>query len=261
MPSTATITSFYVFVPYSKARASYLNSNFSIWRGNIIPISDSITASDQEYDLGSSDHRWNNAYISGISLSISSGSSHVFSGTTDGGFKFTKDNTTTFSVTDGYFEGQNATPLDPTTSCAIGNMAQSSALNSTITTSTMITASVCYFYTSGKRPFFVGLKQVEGTVGSIGVELYDVTSTNDTIIRIRFNIGSIGFHIDSLGQDPLPDSTVVRTQHFYTPGCFGTIIDKTIVAGTITLYLSTETTTTSASLGIFRNVKLYAYEL
>ena len=64
MPSTATITAFYTFAACTKARASQTNANFDNYRGHVIPINtDTISASHQTHDLGSSDQQWRNAYF------------------------------------------------------------------------------------------------------------------------------------------------------------------------------------------------------
>jgi len=69
MPSTATITSFYSFTANTKARAGEVNNNFSVYRGHIIPVNtDTASASNLSHDLGSTDHRWNNAYASTLYL-------------------------------------------------------------------------------------------------------------------------------------------------------------------------------------------------
>lgn len=64
MPSSATITSFYNFSANTKARASQVNNNFDVFRGHIIPVEiATATSSDNNYDLGSYQHRWRNAYL------------------------------------------------------------------------------------------------------------------------------------------------------------------------------------------------------
>ena len=69
MPSTATITTFYSFMANTKARASHVNNNFDVFRGHIIPIStDTQTASDGSYDLGSVDYRWRSLYSQQVNL-------------------------------------------------------------------------------------------------------------------------------------------------------------------------------------------------
>lgn len=63
MPSSATITSFYTFTPFTTIRSSEVNANFSLFRGHLIPISPTTaTGSNLTYDLGSTEYIWNNAY-------------------------------------------------------------------------------------------------------------------------------------------------------------------------------------------------------
>lgn len=65
MPNT--IASFFSFSPATKARASEVNVNFSNFRGALIPInSDTVTASNNTHDLGSSEYVWNSIYLNGL---------------------------------------------------------------------------------------------------------------------------------------------------------------------------------------------------
>lgn len=67
MPSTATITSFYTFAAGSKARATQVNDNFSVFRGHIIPVDpNTIASANVTYDLGSDRNRWRTAYVQSI---------------------------------------------------------------------------------------------------------------------------------------------------------------------------------------------------
>lgn len=63
MPSTATITSFYSFAALTRIKSSEVNTNFSNFRGHIIPISPTTaTGANLSYDLGSTEYIWNNLY-------------------------------------------------------------------------------------------------------------------------------------------------------------------------------------------------------
>lgn len=63
-PSTATNTAFYTMVAGTKAKASEANTNWSVFRGHMIPINpDTVTSSDNLHDLGASDHRWRRIYV------------------------------------------------------------------------------------------------------------------------------------------------------------------------------------------------------
>ena len=65
----STITSFFTFVPGTKAKASQVNTNFLNYRGDILPINtDTTTASNFTHKLGTSDHRWAISHIEGINL-------------------------------------------------------------------------------------------------------------------------------------------------------------------------------------------------
>lgn len=59
-----TVTSYTTFVSGSKAKAEEMNANLDNHRGTLIPINtDSASAADEGFDLGSTDYRWNNAYF------------------------------------------------------------------------------------------------------------------------------------------------------------------------------------------------------
>lgn len=65
MPSTATITAFYTFAANTKARANYVNTNFSNYRGHIVAIdpNTATAAATETYDLGSTEYRWRTGYF------------------------------------------------------------------------------------------------------------------------------------------------------------------------------------------------------
>lgn len=83
MPSTNTITSLDLtsFVAGTRIKSVPMNTNFSIWRGHILPVDASISAAaDNNYDLGSSDYRWRKVYclnIGGLSVVSTTGSSTI----------------------------------------------------------------------------------------------------------------------------------------------------------------------------------------
>lgn len=59
-----TITAFYDFSPGTKARSSEVDANFSNFRGDLIPIEPmTATGSHLTYDLGSTEYRWDVAYL------------------------------------------------------------------------------------------------------------------------------------------------------------------------------------------------------
>lgn len=65
MPST--ITTYYSFQPATKARSSQVNTNFSNYRGDLLPINENTaSASNNTHYLGGSDHYWAGAYVGQI---------------------------------------------------------------------------------------------------------------------------------------------------------------------------------------------------
>lgn len=64
-----TITAFYTFTAGTKARASQVNTNFSNFRGDLIPVeADTSAASHNEHNLGLSTHRWLGIYGNTLDL-------------------------------------------------------------------------------------------------------------------------------------------------------------------------------------------------
>jgi hypothetical protein len=133
-------------------------------------------ATDQTYNLGSTDHRWRAGYFQGVSLSISIGASHILYGTTAGGFKFVKDETTTFQFLSTYYKGHNATPVGPTTTAGLGQWAHSSPINMTLSNGN-ISGSTCTLNYSGNRPVMVGFKSSGDTNGASGFFQYSPFTT------------------------------------------------------------------------------------
>lgn len=85
MPSSATITSsdFFSFVAKTRAKASQVNTNFSMFRGHLIPFDpNTIAAADATYDLGASDHRWNKLHVANFPMG-SRGSEYLKPGPND----------------------------------------------------------------------------------------------------------------------------------------------------------------------------------
>lgn len=65
MPNT--ITGYTTFVTATAAKSVEMNTNFSNYRGTILPIDpNTAAAATDTYDLGSSDYRWNNAYLNNL---------------------------------------------------------------------------------------------------------------------------------------------------------------------------------------------------
>ena len=99
-----TITAFYEFSAGSKARAAHVNTNFSNFRGDLVPINtDTATASDSAHDLGSSEHRWKGGYLGTINLEGSTSTTDV---------KLVPDTTVTSGAADLLFGTTTITSYD-----------------------------------------------------------------------------------------------------------------------------------------------------
>ena len=105
MPSSNTITAFYEFTAGTKARSSEVNSNFSVYRGNLLPVNtDTASSSDLTHNLGSDTHRWNDIYGGGINLAGATS-------TTD--FRLVPSTSDTLGVVDLMFGTTTITTLNP----------------------------------------------------------------------------------------------------------------------------------------------------
>jgi len=103
----STITAFATFVPGTKAKSSEVNTAFSNFRGDIVPInSDTITASNLTHKLGTSDHRWSLSHIEGINFGQTTASWQIVDATTTvGNWTLNEGHTSgseRFSVAAGY---------------------------------------------------------------------------------------------------------------------------------------------------------------
>lgn len=81
MPSSATITAFYSFTANTKARASYVNTNFSNYRGHIIAIdpNTATAATTETYDIGSTEYRWRTGYFRDIDIKANTSTGQALS--------------------------------------------------------------------------------------------------------------------------------------------------------------------------------------
>lgn len=130
MPSTATITSYYSFTALTTIRSSEVNANFSNYRGHLIPIDPdtSTAATTLTYDLGSSDHAWQNVYAKGMHLyahavgaNPPSGFYNVYVKSTDGK-AYKKDSGGVESQLGGGALVASGTPAAPNTITAAGGV-------------------------------------------------------------------------------------------------------------------------------------------
>lgn len=70
MPSSATLTAFYSFSANTVIYSSQVNTNFSNYRGHILPVdpNTATAATTRTYDLGANDHAWRNVYAQQVHL-------------------------------------------------------------------------------------------------------------------------------------------------------------------------------------------------
>jgi len=83
MPNT--ITAYNTFISGTKARSSEVNTNFSNYRGTILPISpSSAIAENRTHDLGSSEYYFLNSYSETVNFGLTITAAVSFSGNTAG---------------------------------------------------------------------------------------------------------------------------------------------------------------------------------
>jgi hypothetical protein len=210
MPSSATITAFYTFLPGKKAFTSKMNSNFAIFRGHIIPVdpNTATAASNNTYDLGSDESRWSTVYLGKLDLSLTSTTELIFEATTAGGYRFNANSVTGFYIDTSGYHGTNITPSPGATITAgIMGLAIVPIATIGITTPTVATAigdipgSTCTLTTVG-RPVHIFLS---GDTISSGISFYNDT-TSSRNINVRYSI--------------MRDTTTVATidfRHSYFP--------------------------------------------
>ena len=96
MPNT--ITSYYTFVPNTKARSSQVNTNFDNHRGTLLPIEENTqSASNLSHDIGATDHWWRAGYINEMYMGGSTGGWNI-SPTTTGYLQYNFSATTAFRL-------------------------------------------------------------------------------------------------------------------------------------------------------------------
>ena len=101
MPSS--ITTYHTFAAGTKARASQVNTNFSNYRGDILPINeDTASSSNSTHDLGKSDHRWRTVFADEVNFTTSTSTAGVIikadQSATAGSFNLNIGASTTFNI-------------------------------------------------------------------------------------------------------------------------------------------------------------------
>lgn len=266
MPSSATITAFYTFNAFTKARAYELNANFGNFRGHLIPIDTAnASATDQTHDLGATDHYWRALYATSISLSMSMGTSQVMTGTPAGGFKFVNGATTTVTVLGSTFQALNATPMDMTDTALAGGFGASTPMNISITSNGAVSGWTCTITTVG-RPVMIGLMNVGNTSGASGLFMRELTIGGITIpVGMKFiymnGATTMGAQYFGMGRTGIGTTGYPNSWAYFQAGTMQQMIFP--AAGTYKFFLVIDATTTSyTNIGFtLENVRLFAYEL
>lgn len=160
MPTT--ITAFYSFTANTKAKSSEVNTNFNNFRGNIIPINDDTqTASDNTHDLGSTEHRWRNAY--GVKYYYAGETTTTYSeGNSTGGINFIID-----GATSGVFAKYSGVTNTVSRSGGISQVSLNVGLTSNTVGAVEVSAAVMTINTGGIPYLFEAFAYSGDTVASI----------------------------------------------------------------------------------------------
>ena len=256
MPSSATITAFNVFTAGTKARASEVNTNFSNFRGHILPVDpNTSTSSDKTYALGAIDHFWSSIYTQQVALNLTSSMDLI---------ALTQQTTTGLYLN---FAGSPYRTLRKGV-----NLTLSTGINSTTLTSTTFTerANLGITYNLTGAHVHVGFKKLnDGTDNSsyVGIQ-YNNTTTSNTVAAlfggaIRFttiagNQGHQGFEITFPGYN----TTTVANNFLYRipSSSFAWEWDPGTISGSYTIAVSIAALTTSAYVQL-ENIQTFAYDI
>jgi hypothetical protein len=188
MPSTATITSFYVFSAKERPRIGLMNGNFNTFRGHLIPIdpNTATAAASGLYDLGSTEYRFRNSYVSKPDVSVTSTTALTLEAVTAGEFHFKNAGTPGLQLTSIGFVGYNVRACAGiTTTAQISDVAASAAINVSLSTTGNVTGSTCTLSTNGRPVLLCLVPDINTTTaGYSGVYLDTTISTTSAAYAI-----------------------------------------------------------------------------
>lgn len=199
MPTTATITTFYTFTANTKAKASEMNTNFSIFRGHIVPIEPlTITSSDITYDLGSAEHSWRGCYAESLYLDpMTSGAALILQADkalTAGAFVFKNNGTEILRVSPNGFATFGSQGFTTTVNLTIAhdNSTTAGAFNFKIgsTESAKLEVDGFNYASLQQRDYTTAAQALTNKKGTI--VLFDLTDRS-TLASTTFGIGSTTF--------------------------------------------------------------------
>lgn len=234
-----TITSFTTFLPDTPARSSEVNTNFSNFRGDIIPVNENTTSSsDLTHDLGTTDHRWNFKYVKNLIFSDQTTSGLYLKGSDDGkAIQFYINNTVSGAIHHSMVS------------------VQSSAVSFSVTSTTPQTVTgLVLSVTSYGEPMMVGF--ISATDGYVSIEALTTTLNNPALtLQIFRDLTLIGSHTVDIKSF---QNTTTSLNTLFVPCNFFSIDNSATGNHTYSVLLSTNASTAKASLV---NVKLFKYSL
>lgn len=229
MPSSATITAFYSFTANSRARASQVNSNFSIFRGHILPVDPNTqTAINNTYDLGSSEYLWRSVYCGTLSCAVVD----LTSSTSTASLSITGDTAAAAGAILLKFEGTERyrfkNTVDATIAASNGGFALRSLADYSIghtTTSTTLPNSTITVYSSG-RP--IELKFVPTINTTTVSQIQFISNTGTSGPNIIFSLIRNGTTISSVYS---PNVLAGARASVYSPPSWFNVIDSSPTVG------------------------------
>lgn len=257
MPSSATITAFYSFTANSRARASQVNSNFSIFRGHILPVDPNTqTAVNNTYDLGSSEYLWRSIYCGTLNCALID----LSSSTSTASLSICGDTSAASGAILLKFEGTERyrfkNTVDATTAASNGGFALRILTNYSYghtTTSTTLPNSTITVASTG-RPIELRLVPTINTSSASRIEFIANTigGGNITLSLIRN-----GTTISSVSSNFASSS--VRVSTYASPSWF-TVIDTSPSVGDNTYFIQFKGDANSSSL-VFNEVSFSGRQL
>lgn len=252
MPSSATITSFNSFIANTRARATQVNTNFSVFRGHFIPIDpNTATAANATYDLGSTEWKWRAGHFSAnlnVDGTISAKTIQFKNVTTAGlyiesnlsgtGMNFIVNNATSGSLNT---NGFSRVAQEYTETSGVND-------NTSTTWTTVFTLSLTSAYGS---PIFVGFKAgfVSGTTGSDNV--FEINNGYFTINVLR--------DASTINSSKIFGSGGLTTNTYYIGGSMN-FFDQSPGAGAHTYKVEIIDSSAGSAGNVFvRNMKMYTW--
>ena len=241
MPET--ITGYNTFSAGTKARSTQVNTNFSNYRGTLLPIDpNTAAAAHLTYNLGSTEYRWDNVYFRKLNL---------IGATTTANLIIERDS----AVTAGSFKVQinsvTVGEIRSTGTWLTRNLARTSAFSSSVSGSAVtIAASVLSFTAYGLGSIEYGLfpNDVPTITGNLNVS-NNATAASSATGTIRYYLDGVDVGRDVFGiHATAPTAGAIMIAYHMLPGFNHYRFNVT--AGGHTLYITIESNTSTSILSI-----------